>query len=253
MIASDTDTAWYVYGVVPADVDPASFAGTEGVGSGHVELVSSGGLAAIVGRVPLEEFGEEPLRRNLERRDWLEATARAHDGVLAEALGRAPLVPLRFGTVYRSEEGVREMLAERATELGEAIERLRGRVELGVKAFLLEPDEAGAPPSSGREYLLRKKEARATARSAQTEAFESVRALHEHLASLADDSRVNPPQQRELSGRDETMLLNGAYLVGVAQQPAFSAAVDEHRDERLELVVTGPWPPYNFVDREEPK
>ncbi|MFL6016935.1 MAG: GvpL/GvpF family gas vesicle protein, partial [Gaiellaceae bacterium] len=94
MIASDTETAWYVYGVVPADADPASFS-TEGVGGGRVELVSAGGLAAVVGRVPLDEYGEEPLRRNLEKRDWLETTARAHDDVLAQALGREPLVPLR--------------------------------------------------------------------------------------------------------------------------------------------------------------
>jgi gas vesicle protein GvpL/GvpF len=253
VIASDTDTAWYVYGVVPADVDAASFAAAEGVGAGRVELVATGGLAAIVGRVPLDEFGEEPLRRNLESRDWLEATARAHDRVLAEALGRTPLVPLRFGTVYRSQDGVRGMLDERATELREAIERLRGRVELGVKAFLVAPEqEEGAAPSSGREYLLRKQEARATAKSTQTEALESVRALHERLASLADDARVNPPQQPELSGRHETMLLNGAYLVGAELQPAFAAAVDDYGDERLELVVTGPWPPYNFVEREEP-
>jgi hypothetical protein len=253
VIASDTDTAWYVYGVVPADVDLASIAAADGVGAEAVELVSAGGLAAIVGRVPLDEFGEEPLRRNLESRDWLEASARAHDRVLAGALGQAPLVPLRFGTVYRSEDGVRGMLDERAAELTDAIERLRGRVELGVKAFLVEPElEDDAPPSSGREYLLRKQEARATARSAQTDALESLRALHEHLESLADGARVNPPQPPELSGRDEPMLLNGAYLVPVERQPEFANAVDEHRDDRLELVLTGPWPPYNFVEREEP-
>jgi len=253
VIASETETAWYVYGVVPAHVDPVALAGAEGVGAERVELVSNGGVAAIVGRVPLDEFGEEPLRRNLERRDWLEATARAHDRVLAEALGHAPLVPLRFGTVYRSEQGVRDMLDERAAELSEAIERLRGRIELGVKAFLVEAQEdATPPPSSGRDYLLRKQEARAAASSVQAEAFESVRALHERLESLADDARVNPPQPPELSGRREPMLLNGAYLVGAERRPAFAAAVDECRDDRLELVVTGPWPPYNFVEREDP-
>jgi hypothetical protein len=252
VIAADTDVGWYVYGVVAADADPASFAAAEGVGTGRVELVSTGGLAAIVGRVPLDEFGEEPLRRNLENRDWLEDTARAHDRVLAEALGRTPLVPLRFGTVYRSEDGVRGMLDERGAELSHAIERLRGRVELGVKAFLVEPQhEEGSPPSGGREYLLRKQEARASASRVQAEALESVRAVHQHLASLADEARLNPPQPPELSGRRERMLLNGAYLVGSELQAAFATAVEEHRDERLELVVTGPWPPYNFVEQDD--
>ena len=145
------------------------------------------------------------------------------------------------------------MLAEREAELTEAIERLRGRVELGVKAFLLEPQvEAETPPASGRDYLLRKQQARAVANSAKAEALDVVRSLHEHLESLADDARVNPPQPPELSGRDEAMLLNGAYLVVAERQPKFVDALDEHRDDRLELVVTGPWPPYNFVEREEP-
>src|SRR5204863_8935121 len=96
VIASGADTAWYVYGVVPADADPAVVANARGAAGASVQLVSAGALAAIVGRVPLDEFGEEPLRRNLERREWLEETVSAHDRVLAQALGTTPLVPLRF-------------------------------------------------------------------------------------------------------------------------------------------------------------
>ena len=48
------------------------------------------------------------------------------------------------------------------------------------------------------------------------------------------------------------MLLTGAYLVAVERQLEFADAVDEHGNDRLELVLTGPWPPYNFVEREEP-
>jgi len=251
VIAVDTDTAWYVYGVVPADADAALLAEAEGVGARKPTLVPGDGLAAIVSRVPLDEFGEEALRRNLEDREWLELAARAHDEVLSRAVGAAPLVPLRFGTVYRSEDGVRAMLAERGDELRDTIERLRGRVELGVKAFLRERvQDDEPPPASGRDYLLQKQRARAAASDAEGDAIESVRGLHARLAALADDARANPPQHPELSGRRERMLLNGAYLVAAEQQAAFAQAVDEHSDDRLELVLTGPWPPYNFVDEE---
>ena len=46
------------------------------------------------------------------------------------------------------------------------------------------------------------------------------------------------------------MLLNAAYLVHVDEQPEFVAAADDHGDGRLEVVVTGPWPAYNFVEPE---
>ena len=45
-----------------------------------------GGLAALVSRVPLSEYGEEPVRARLEDPDWLEAKARAHEAVLEGAL-----------------------------------------------------------------------------------------------------------------------------------------------------------------------
>ena len=240
MIANGTDTALYVYGVVPADAVVSA------------DLVRSGDVAAIVSRVDLAEFGEEPLRRNLEDRDWLEAAVRAHDDVLAQAVGRVPLVPLRFGTVYTSEDGVREMLDEREPELTDALARLSGCVELGVKVFLrgtAQRDEA--EPASGRDYLLRKQRARDTAAAAQGAALDAVCALHDRLLALADDARVNRPQPPELSGRSEPMLLNAAYLVRTEHQPEFTAAGDDGGDAGLEVVVTGPWPAYNFVERED--
>ena len=85
----------------------------------------------------------------------------------------------------------------------------------------------------------------------QAEALDKVRALHERLAMLSDGARANAPQPPELSGRREPMLLNAAYLVRNDQQPEFVAAADDHADGGLEVVVTGPWPPYNFVATEE--
>jgi len=47
------------------------------------------------------------------------------------------------------------------------------------------------------------------------------------------------------------MLLNGAYLIERAHEAAFTALAGElgrrHRELGLELELTGPWAPYNFV------
>jgi gas vesicle protein GvpL/GvpF len=240
VIGNAVEVAWYVYGVVPVD------AGLDGV-----DVVSERGLSAIVGHVDLAEFGEEPLRRNLENRAWVEQAVAAHDDVLSQVVGVAPLVPFRFGTVFRDEAGVREMLLEREEEFRDTLDRLRGRVELGVKVFLVEATRGEeSKPASGREYLLRKQRARDAAVGLRTEAFEQAGELHAHLASLADGARANPPQPPELSGRREPMLLNAAYLVRAEEQPEFVAAADDHGDGRLEVVVTGPWPAYNFVEPE---
>jgi hypothetical protein len=244
--------AHYVYGVVDGDADARLFDGVAGVGSGSVHLVSADRVAAIVGPVPLDEFGEEPLSANVEQPEWLAAQARAHDRVLAQAVGRTALVPFRFGTVYVSEAHVRELLRARSPQLTAELERLRGRVELGVKAFApaAEPAPVATTPASGRDYLLLRQRERARTGEAAAAAREQASAVHERLAALAEDARANPPQHPELSGRREPMLLNGAYLVPVERQDTFAAAVDELQGGALELELTGPWPPYNFVEED---
>jgi hypothetical protein len=257
MTATSVATGWYVYGVVPAGIDPALFAATPGVDVGRVALVTSGELAAIVSAVSLDDFDEEALRRNLEAPAWLEEKARAHDRVLGGAVGAAPLVPLRFGTVYRDEDGVRRMLEERGVDLVASLERLDGRIELGVKAFLEEPEEKddSGSASTGREYLLRKQQARRSAADIGAIVGERTQLVHERLASISDDARANSPQPPELSGRSEKMLLNGAYLVPAEGQERFAEAVEALRHDvggdGIELVVTGPWPPYNFVEQSD--
>jgi hypothetical protein len=258
VIPTAAETGWYVYGVLSAETDAALFGSVSGVDAAPVKLVKADGLAAIVSRVPLREFDEEPLRRNLEVREWLEEKAHAHDDVLALAVGRAVLVPLRFGAVYRSEDGVREMLQQRSEELSAALRNLRGRVELGVKAFLIESDDPrGDVPAAttGRDYLLQKQRARSREADVDAARREAVGAVHERLASVADDARANPPQHPELSGRRERMALNGAYLVPVERQEEFHEAVaalrQAYEPAGIELVVTGPWPPYNFVPQDD--
>ncbi len=126
-----TDLGWYVYGVVDAGASAPQRGGVEG----DVAVVTEGPLAALVSRVPLTVYGEEPVRARLEDPAWLEEKARAHEAVLQGALRAGPVVPFRFLTLYRDEDELRGFLAARAAELRDVLERIRGKVELGVKVF----------------------------------------------------------------------------------------------------------------------
>jgi hypothetical protein len=161
--------ALYVYGVVPAATSPDLFSQVQGVdASAPVVLVADDGLAAIASPVKLEEFGQDALERNIHEPAWLEEKVIAHDRVLEAAVGRTTVVPFRFGAVYTGEEHVRRMLDERP-DLTAAMSRLDGTVELGVKAYLVRPtgDETEAP-TSGREYMERKRRERSEAERAST-------------------------------------------------------------------------------------
>jgi gas vesicle protein GvpL/GvpF len=48
------------------------------------------------------------------------------------------------------------------------------------------------------------------------------------------------------------MLFNGAYLVEdrARFEEALAALAEDYRESGIELELTGPWPPYNFVPSE---
>jgi hypothetical protein len=60
---------------------------------------------------------------------------------------------------------------------------------------------------------------------------------------------LHPPQAPQLTGNDEQMLLNAAYLLDERRDEEFAGAVTalagQHPAVRVEL--TGPWPPYSFA------
>lgn len=255
---AESGTGWYVYGVVPAAEAPDGlFGGVAGVGGGTVTLIAAGHLAAIASYVPLAEFGEAPIAENLRDPVWLEGRVRAHDAVLEAALGALPVVPFRFGTIYRGEDQVREMLSgqERLTE---ALDHVRGRIELGVKAFLsavpadAESNRQEDTTSAGRRYLVEKQRTRRLAEEREALKAQWAAESHEHLAAVAEDATANPVQPAEVSGRGEEMFLNGAYLVAIDREREFRAAVAELETEFRPsgglYELTGPWPPYNFVE-----
>jgi len=80
---------------------------------------------------------------------------------------------------------------------------------------------------------------------------EHAQRSHDRLSSRAEDAVINPLQSRELTGREEAMILNGAYLVAEEQLLAFRAELEsleeEHGHMGFSYEMTGPWPPYNFV------
>lgn len=256
--------AWWVYCVAP--IGHALPDGLVGLGGGTPELVASGDLAAVASPVPLNEYGEEPLRRNLTDLDWLERTARTHETVIERMLAGGEVVPVRVCTTYSSREQVQAMLDERRTALSGTLSRLAHRSEWGVKVVLdrpaleahaVESGELSADRAASERlgedavYIERKRMAARVREESERLLSAAVREVHCELAGRAADAAVLPAQKRELSGYAGEMVLNGAYLVTESRGEAFASLVHEldvRFDELgLNFELTGPWPPYNFV------
>ena len=263
---TEPSQACYMYCVLPAG-ETVALEDVGGVAAGsRVTTLTHGELRALVSEVDLEEFGEQALKRNLEDLGWLERTARAHDAVLARALAADAVVPMRLCTIFANEGRAREMLATEREVLLSALARLRGRSEWSVKVLAdhqtieslaqqrtprMAEMAAGETESRGRAYFARKRQARTASEAARATVQTAVEDIHARLRERAAAAAVLTPQHPDVSGRRGHMVLNGAYLVDRSQTQAFTAlaeaSAEQYRPQGLELELSGPWAPYNFV------
>lgn len=253
------DGTW-VYAIAER-IDATPLAAISGVGGNGVRTIAAAGLTAVAEDVPLAEFGEEALHRNMENLDWLEAAARAHHRVIDAAARQGPLVPMRLATVYSSDASVAAMLSDREADFRTVLGRISGRTEWGVKAYADQRPEAAADRpvvtagqsrpggGAGAAYLQRRRDQLAAQKNARRETLAGAELIHAELSRYAAETRLHPPQAPQLTGSKAPMLLNAAYLLDSTRQDEFAAAVAALAGQYpgLRVELTGPWPPYSFA------
>jgi Gas vesicle synthesis protein GvpL/GvpF len=165
-----------------------------------------------------------------------------HERVVERIMADRAVLPMRFGTRLPDDDAMAEVLASRQQEFLAALDRVRGRVEVGVRA--MQPQPVGPEPPalpvvpvamSGREYV------EAKLRNGRRTDHEAA-ALHEPLAKLAV-----AVSRRAAQAPDE--LLRASYLVETANLARFRGTVErlQRAHEEVAILCTGPWPPYSFV------
>jgi hypothetical protein len=242
-------------------LNPAELAGVVGLDDSSVAIIEKRELQAIVSDVDLSEYGEEGLRKNLERLEWLEEVARRHDAVVHAVASHGPTAPMRLATICRGDAGVLARLDDWYHALQMVLDRVEGRTEWSVKAFtpaqptavdqdLVESERA---VGVGAAYLQRKDQAARRRADTEARAIEVAAGLHSALSQLSFASRRLAPQDPRLTGHTGVMTLNGAYLVENDQAEAFASEVDRLKREYPESQIDsrGPWPPYSFAMLEQ--
>ena len=247
----------YLYAVASAAAPP-SLDEVAGIDGKEVYAVTQGPLSAAVGPVRLDEFDEEPLRKNLEDLTWLTRVARAHDDVIRQLARTANIAPARLATIFLDDEAVRRRLDADHEELTAALARIQDRREWSIKVYSSsdEMPREESPAQTGEEtgtaYLRRRSRERLHDENRARSDAAAAEELHTAVRGQVCASRRLRPQDRRLSGHVGEMLLNSAYLVDQAREDEFRGAVAriaaEHPEVRVEL--NGPWPPYSFATLE---
>lgn len=247
-------TAVYVYGIVPADVEPEPHAAGIGDPPSDVAVVRHGEIAALISEITLD--------RPLGTPDDLTAHARLLDGTAAVA----PVLPLRFGGVVTDAEAVeKELLAPNHDDFNTALNELEGRAQFVIQARYTENtvlreilDENPQAARLREEIRDKPEDATRNERIALGEivnqAIEAKRAadtrrLTEALDALDPMVRERPPTHEE----DAAHL---AVLIELSRQDDLERALAELGEEwdgRVDVSLLGPMAPYDFVMRSAPE
>jgi hypothetical protein len=211
-----------VYGIVQ-DGEVERFG--RGLDDRPLRGVCDGPLVAVVS----DNHARAPEPTASALRDYERAVRRLMDG--------GAILPARFGSLLSDEAAVRQLLRRRRRDLLARLRRIHGAVEIGLRASWR--GDAGTAvdlrPPSGTSYLRERLERRQSARRVASEL--------DPLTSLARSSR------RAVAPRPDLPVLD-AYLVDRGRVGEFVALVEQLDDrlEDVELICTGPWPPYSFAE-----
>jgi hypothetical protein len=194
-----------------------------GIAKAPLAAADAGGIDAIFSEVAAgqSEASDESI---LAHARVVEEVAALNDAVL----------PARLARPYASEAALVAAVRARSAKLRDALEHVRGCVELGVR--VMREREGTAPPDrSGGDYLR-----------GRLAAVHSADSIGGEL-----DAAVDPIVRDRSRGvtATSTLVLSAAYLVPRAEVESFREAVKTVAGGHPEFgfVCVGPWPPYSFA------
>ncbi len=213
-----------------------------------VYVVTHGDIAAVVSRTPVFIF--DPTREN----------ALAHEHVIETVMKTHTIIPMSFGTVFRTDDDIREVLRSIYPSVKDVLKQMAGKVEFGLKVTW---DRDHIVEELQREheeihrfhqeitrkhlqstYFARMQLGRMIDKALEERSAEYVREIYETLRAICVASRDNKPI-------GDKMIMNAAFLLEREREAEFDAAVNriaKKFGDRLNFKYTGPWPPYNFVN-----
>jgi hypothetical protein len=246
----------YVYCLVRSPRPPAVPARPAGMpGARGVRLLDAGGgLRLAVSAVPAADYDEAALALGLQNLEWVGRRAVAHEAVVEHFLAAPAVLPMQLFGLFTSDERALAHVARDRRRIDRILTRIERKHEWGLRLTFDEQSardtvERKAPVVSGATYLARKRDLRDVTRVQLAGAKKAADHLFRGMARTAAQSRRRRATEQAAPGA--RLLLDAAFLVPAARAGGFRAALRKHARTLPDGVVvslTGPWPPYNFVD-----
>lgn len=236
--------AWYAYCITEHQTLPNGtrtrrpflIDGIQGIDASSVLSYPSGEFAVIV-----SEYDRNGAK--LEEKHVLE-----HARVVSVCFRTGTVLPFRFGTIFDTDDALRQAVRANRRTFGQSVARLRGKAEMHLKLLVRDGSlrdamaEVVLPATVGGEYLIKLREKASKDRERQTKA----RALSVQVHKMFN------PLEEEISCKkvdSDGMLIDIAHLIDSKSiekyQNRYNSAARQLKN--CELAISGPWPPYHFL------
>ena len=229
------------------------------------------GIFTVVKMVPNSEFSEENLKKNLSDLGWLDTNAREHIRTISLLMEDYNVIPFNFGTIYNSQDSLEKFIRDYYDSLIEKFELIGGKEEWGIKIYynrnvLIEQiDELSTEAadlenqimasSPGKAFLLRRKKSELIKNELNRLTKTYGQEYYNEIKQLSDATTLNNLLPKELTGREDTMILNAAFLIQRVKANDFNASIISLKKKCVnvgfDIEVTGPWPPFSFISIKE--
>jgi hypothetical protein len=234
-----------LYCIFRAHRKPAAGAPVIGLGATPVTELSAGGLSGCVSRIA----GTLPMDTG---------ALMTYKDVIEIYHGQRDVIPLRYGSLFETEAHIHDVLCRRRAAFKRCLDSLHGCVEMGLRIPIPESAAPEVPQPHGNGCRTPGKaflERRRAVYGEEEKGRNRIRARAAHMQSAFSgiycqwrmDHRKAP--HPDAATMEHPMDLVSLYfLIPRRACGAFRDIFNRMRFGKGETpIMTGPWPPYNFV------
>jgi hypothetical protein len=190
------------------------------------------------------------------------STAIEFSGVIENLSKHFTLLPVRFGTMMGSSEAIIKMLERNHAGIQENLLKVENKYEYGLKIFSepeklkatlsLKPDAGSPKPdtlapdirnSIYREWVNKKLDEHRLEEMLVKYVDSVIAEITEQFGRLKAISKFKKM-------KTASMIIDAVLLLDKARKASLIATIEDLQNKHsgLTFFLTGPWPPYNFVD-----
>lgn len=225
--------------------------------NGDIDRSIKGLEERSVYNIPCEDIGivVSNINEKIEEiKDITREYVLAHEKVIEELMDKFTVLPVRFFTVFDKKENVISMSRKYYNDFKNNLERLRNKVEFGIKVIWNGSDvkkkieetykNSDSIPVTSRAKIFIKEKFKEYKinKIFESEADRCIEFIDNSFSRFSCEKKIQKL-------KTENLLLSANYLVEKEKQNDFKKVYEQLKNgqDKFKYLFSGPWPAYNFV------